>query len=95
MVTDNHGNAINDRDRFSVERLPGVSSEIKQQQEKIRETVEPTVHTTAAEPVWHIPRRAQEGTRRFNIAANEPHGHQARRDDFGITHLLLRVFGMA
>ena len=55
----------------------------------------PTVHTTAAEQVWHIPRRAQEGTRGFKVATKEPHGHQAHRDDFGIAQLLLRVFGMA
>jgi hypothetical protein len=95
MVTHSDGKVIKDIDRFSVELLPGVSSEIKQPHEKIRETVEPMVLTTAAEHVWHIPRRAQEGTRRFKIAAKEPHGHQARRDDFGITHLLWRVFGMA
>ena len=57
--------------------------------------MEPPVQTTAAEPVWHLPRHAQEGTRRFKIAAKAPHGHHARRDDFGIAHLLLRVFGMA
>jgi hypothetical protein len=57
--------------------------------------MEPTVQTAAAEHVWHIPRHTQEGTRRFKIAAKEQHGYQARRDDFGIAHLLLRVFGMA
>jgi hypothetical protein len=57
--------------------------------------MEPTVQTTAAEHVWHIPRRAQEGTGRFTIAPKEPHGHQARCHDFGIAHLLLRIFGMA
>jgi hypothetical protein len=76
MVTHSDGKVIKDIDRFSVELLPGVSSEIKQPHEKIRETVEPMVLTTAAEHVWHIPRRAQEGTRRFKIAAKEPHGHQ-------------------
>ena len=57
--------------------------------------MEPPVQTTAAEPVWHLLRPAQEGTRGFKIAAKEQHGHQARRDDFSIAHLLLRVFGMA
>ena len=57
--------------------------------------MEPPVHTTPAEPVWHILRHAHEGTRGFKVAAKAPHGHQARRDDFRITHLLLRVFGMA
>ena len=95
IVTDNHWKALNDIDRFSMELLPGVSSEIKPHHEQIRETMEPTVHTTAAEHVGQIPRRAQEGTRGLKVAAKEEHGHQARRDDFGIAHLLWRVFGMA
>src|SRR5688572_20618034 len=57
--------------------------------------MEPTVHTTPAKHVWHIPRRAQEGTRGFTMAAKEEHGHQACRDDFGIAHLLVRIFRMA
>jgi hypothetical protein len=95
IVTDNDWKAINDIDRCSVELLPGASSEVNQYQEQIRETMEPTVQTTAAEPMWQIPRHAQEGTRGFTVAAKAPHGHQARRDDFGIAHLLVRIFRMA
>jgi hypothetical protein len=57
--------------------------------------MEPPVQTAAADPVWHLPRHAQEGTRGFNIAAKAPQGHQARRDAFGIAPLLVRVFDMA
>jgi len=46
-----------------------VYPEIKQHHTKISETMAPMVQTTAAEPVWHRPRRAQEGSRRFDWAA--------------------------
>jgi hypothetical protein len=95
MVTDNHGKAVNDLDRFSMELPPGASSAINEPHETSRAPMEPTVHTTAAAQVWHLPRPAQAGTRRFDIAATEPHGHHARRDDFGIAHLRWRVFGLA
>jgi hypothetical protein len=95
MVTDSNGKAVNDIDRFCIELLPGASSEIKQHQEQSREPMEPTVQTAAAEQVWHVSRHAQEGACRFKVAAKAQPGHQARRDDFGIAHLLLRVFGMA
>ncbi len=57
--------------------------------------MEPTAQTAAAERVWHLPRRTQEGTRGFKVAAREQHGHSARRHDLGIGHLLLGSFRMA
>jgi hypothetical protein len=44
--------------------------------------MEPPVHTTPAEQVWPRPRRAQEGTRGFKIAATEEHGHHVRMGAF-------------
>src|SRR5215831_14394076 len=57
--------------------------------------MESTVQTTTTQHMGDISRRAQEGTRGFKVAAKEPHGHQARRDDFRIAHLVLHIFGMA
>jgi hypothetical protein len=59
------------------------------------ETMQSAVQTTTAEHVWDIWRHAQQGARRFKVPAQEHHGHQACRDDFGIAHLVLRVISMA
>jgi hypothetical protein len=94
-VTDNDGTASHATARCRMAWLPGGSEELTQHHEQLRETMEPTGHTLAAEPGWHSPRPAQEGRRGFTAAANAPPGPQVRRDDVGIAQLRLRVVGMA
>src|SRR5687768_8310100 len=53
------------------------------------------VQTTPTQHVWHLARGAQQHTRGLTVAAQEQHGYQTRRDDFRITHPLLRVLNMA
>src|SRR5215472_7097364 len=53
------------------------------------------VQATPAEHVWHIPRCAPQGPRRFKVAPKESHGHEGGRDDFRIAPFLLRLFRMA
>src|SRR5919108_1416575 len=53
------------------------------------------VQTTPTQHVWHIARGAQQRTRHCKVAAQEPQGYKARRDDFRITHPLLRLLDMA
>jgi hypothetical protein len=95
MITGRHGQTVNDLDRVGMELLPGVSYSVSQGQEQMLEPRQAAVHTTTAQQRGDIGRHAQQGTRRFNVPAQEPHGHPACRAAFGIAHLVLRVFSMA
>ncbi len=72
-----------------------MSEQCKQWQEKLSETRQPTVETTATEHGWDRRRGAQPHPRRLKGAANTSQGHEARRDDLGVAHLVWRVFAMA
>jgi hypothetical protein len=95
MVTHSDGKAIKERDGCRMKMFPGLSSQVKQGQQEMVETMSPPVQATPAAQVWHRPRCAQQGPRRFKVAPKEAHGHEGCGDDFRIAHLLLRLFRMA
>ena len=54
------------------------------------------VQTTPTQHAWHIARCAQAALRAASkLLRKEQHGYQARRHDFRITHLLLRILDVA
>lgn len=94
VIAGGDGKAIDNIDRVSIQRFPGLAQRRKQVQKQLRSPMQTTIQSTLREGFWNIAMIMQKTSSRFKVAPEVQHGNDCQCHYFCIAHLALPIFVM-